>query len=153
MIVRDKNGREPYSIRHAAHVVRGERWEIVDALGKVRARVAYRLITAGAQLPSIEARVNGVGTVDMRKNFRLRAGIAEIWELSGCDLSISGSWLGEKVVISQPEQTVAELMYSPRENDTETATLQVPHGRHVLLAITCAFILALVRAEERRLKP
>lgn len=49
--VLDEKNEQPYLIRHAASVPRGERWGIEDASGARVARVAYRLIMTGAPLP------------------------------------------------------------------------------------------------------
>ena len=81
--VLDEKNEQPHLVRHTASVPRGERWEIEDASGARVARVAYRLIMTGAPLPSLEAKIDGVGTVTIRKNLRMRAGIAEVWELEG----------------------------------------------------------------------
>ena len=139
--VLDEKNEQPYLIRHTASVPRGERWEIEDASGRRVARVAYRVIMTGAPLPSLEARIEGVGTVTMRKNLRMRAGIAEVWELEGCDVGVTGDWLGEKVELTQANRPVASV-----EFDGSDARLRVAHGRHVLLALTLAFLLTVVRS-------
>ena len=85
VVLNEKNER-PYLVRHAASVPRGERWRIEDVAGRRVARVAYRVIMTAALLPSIEAQIDGVGTVTARKNLRMRAGVAQVWELEGCDV-------------------------------------------------------------------
>lgn len=142
--VLDEKNEQPYLIRHTASVPRGERWKIGDASGARVARVAYRLIMTGAPLPSLEAKIDGVGTVTMRKSLRMRAGIAEVWELEGCDVSVEGDWLGEKVELAQANRPIASVEFNGQD-----ARLRVPHGRHVLLALTLTFLLVLVRGEER----
>lgn len=144
VVLNEKNER-PYLVRHAASVPRGERWGIEDAAGRRVARVAYRVIMTAAPLPSIEAQIDGVGTVTARKNLRMRAGIAQVWELEGCNVAVDGDWLGEKVELTQAGRTIASVEFEGAD-----ARLHVPHGRHVLLALTLAFLLLLVRVEERR---
>lgn len=144
VVLNEKNER-PYLVRHAASVPRGERWRIEDVAGRRVARVAYRVIMTAALLPSIEAQIDGVGTVTARKNLRMRAGIAQVWELEGCNVAVDGDWLGEKVELTQAGRTIASV-----EFDGSGARLRVAHGRHVLLALTLALLLLLVRVEERR---
>ena len=139
--VLDEKNEQPYLIRHTASVPRGERWEIEDASGRRVARVAYRVIMTGAPLPSLEARIEGVGTVTMRKNLRMRAGIAEVWELEGCDVGVTGDWLGEKVELAQANRPIASVEFNGSD-----ARLRVTHGRHVLLALTLTFLLTVVRS-------
>lgn len=141
----DEKNERPYLIRHTASVPRGERWEIVDASGGRVARVAYRLIMTGAPLPSLEAKIDGVGTVTVRKNLRPRAGLAEVWELEGCDVAVTGDWLGEKVELTQANRPIASVEFNGSD-----ARLRVAHGRHVLLALALTFLLVLVRTEELR---
>ena len=98
-----------------------------------------------APLPSLEARIGGVGTITARKNLRMREGIAQVWELEGCDVAMTGDWLGEKVELTQGGRPVASV-----EFDGSDARLRVTHGRHVLLALALAFLLILIRTEELR---
>lgn len=139
--VLDEKNDQPYLIRHTASVPRGERWRIEDAAGRRVARVAYRVIMTGAPLPSLEAQIDGVGTVTMHKNLRMRMGIAEVWELEGCDVGVTGDWLGEKVELTQANRPVASIEFNGPD-----ARLRVAHGRHALLALTLAFLLILVRS-------
>lgn len=74
----------------------------------------------------------------------MRAGIAEVWELEGCDVSVEGDWLGEKVELAQANRPIASVEFNGQD-----ARLRVPHGRHVLLALTLTFLLVLVRGEEQ----
>ncbi len=148
--VKDEQGGTPYIIEHTARVVRGERWVIRDHDGH---RVAYRLLTAGIQTPSLEAHIEGVGTVRLRKDMRLGSGyrgMAAVWGLSGCDAGISGNWLGDRIELTRTERSIAELSFSPSEND-EAIELRVCRGADANLAVCLTFLLALVRAEERRL--
>ena len=90
-------------------MVRGERWVIRDHDGHRVARVSYRLLTAGIQTPSLEARIEGVGTVSLRKDMRLGSGyrgMAAVWGLSGCDVGISGNWLGDRIELTRAERTL-----------------------------------------------
>ena len=107
-VLNEKNER-PYLVRHAASVPRGERWGIEDAAGRKVARVAYRVIMTAAPLPSLEAQIDGVGTVTARKNLRMRAGVAQVWELEGCDVGVAGDWLGEKVELTQAGRAIASV--------------------------------------------
>lgn len=150
--VKDEQGGTPYIIEHTARVVRGERWVIRDHDGHRVARVSYRLLTAGIQTPSLEAHIEGVGTVNLRKDMRLGSGyrgMAAVWGLSGCDVGISGNWLGDRIELTRAERTLAELSFSPSEND-EAIELRVCRGADTNLAVCLTFLLALVRAEERR---
>ena len=142
-VVHDAHGQQPYLIRHTASVPRGERWEIIDASGRRVARVAYRIIMTGAPLPSLEARIDGVGTVTLRKNFRPREGLAAVWELDGCGAGVRGDWIGEKVELLQGDRHIASVEFSGRDS-----LLRIPRGSDVLLALAVAFLLALVRSEE-----
>ncbi len=144
--VLDERDGQPYLIRHTASVPRGERWEIADASGRRVARVAYRIILTGAPLPSVEARIEGVGTVHVRKNLRPRAGLAEVWELEGCDIGIRGDWLGDQVELLEDGRAVANVELSGQD-----AMLRIPRGHDAPLALTLAFLLALIRSEERRI--
>ena len=143
--VLDEGDGQPYLIRHTASVPRGERWEIASASGRRVARVAYRVILTGAPLPSIEARIEGVGTVHARKNLRPRAGLAEVWELDGCNVGILGDWLGDQIELLRDDRPVANV-----ELTGQDAVLRVPRGHDAPLALTLAFLLALIRSEERR---
>lgn len=143
--VLDERNEQPYLVRHTASVPRGERWEIGDASDRRVARVAYRIIMTGAPLPSLEAKIDGIGTVSLRKNWRARAGLAEVWELDGCGVGVEGDWLGEKVKLTQANRPLASV-----EFDGSGARLRVTHGHHVPLALTLAFLLTLVRIEELR---
>ena len=143
--VLDEKNEQPYLVRHTASVPRGERGRIEDATGRRVARVAYRVIMTAAPLPSLEANVDGVGTITARKNLRMREGIAQVWELAGCDVCVAGDWLGEKVELTQGGRPIASLDFEGAD-----ARLRMTHGRHVLLALTLAFLLLLVRAKERR---
>lgn len=143
-VLNEKN-EQPYLIRHTASVPRGERWEMADASGRRVARVAYRVIMTVAPLPSLEAAIDGMGTVTMRKSLRPRDGLACVWELDGCGVSARGDWLGEKIELTQHGRHVADVEFSGQD-----ALLRVPNGGDVLLALTLAFMLELVRAEERR---
>lgn len=152
--VTDDQGGSPYAIDHAARVVRGERWVIRNHEGRRVARVAYRLITAGIQTPSLEARVDGVGTVSLRKDVQLNGGhrgMAAVWKLSGCDVGISGDWLGERIELTRGERRLAALSFSPCEKG-EAAELRIERGVDADLVVTLAFLVALMRAEERVLK-
>lgn len=142
-----------YVIEHTARVVRGERWAIRGSDGRCVARVAYRLITAGIQTPSIEAKIDGLGNVRLSKEPRMggrHRGIALVWELTGCDVTVSGNWLGEHVALERSGERVAELRFSGEKDDEEEASLRVARGRDVDLVVTLTFLLAIVRAEERR---
>ena len=141
-VLDERDGR-PYLIHHTASVPRGERWEIVDTSGRRVARVAYRIILTGAPLPSIEARIEGVGTVHARKNLRPRAGLAEVWELDGCGVGILGDWLGDQVELLRDDRPVANV-----ELTGQDAVLRIPRGHDAPLAPTLAFLLALARSEE-----
>lgn len=150
--VADDQGGSPYAIDHTARVVRGERWVIRDREGRRVARVAYRLITVGIQTPSLEARVDGVGTVSLRKDMLLNGeyrGMAAVWKLDGCDVGISGDWLGDHIELTRGDRQLATLSFSPC-GEGEAAELIVERGIDADLAVTLAFLLALLRAEERR---
>ena len=152
--VTDDQGDSPYSIDHTARVVRGERWVIRDREGRRVARVAYRLITAGIQTPSLEARVDGVGTVSLRKDMLLnsgRHGMAAVWRLDGCDVGISDNWLGDRIELTRGDRQLATLSFSPCEKG-EVTELRIERGIDADLAVTLTFLLALLRAEERVLK-
>lgn len=152
--VTDDQGDSPYAIDHTARVVRGERWVIRDREGRRVARVAYRLITAGIQTPSLEARVDGVGTVSLRKDMLLnsgRHGMAAVWRLDGCDVGISDNWLGDLIELTRGDRQLATLSFSPCEKG-EVTELRIERGVDADLAVTLAFLLALLRAEERVLK-
>lgn len=139
----DARGEQPYRIRHTASVPRGERWQIADAAGRTVARVAYRIVMTGAPLPWVDAKVEGIGTITMRKMWRQRTGLAEVWELEGCGASIRGNWLGEKVELQRDDRHIATVEFTDRD-----ALLRVPNGSDVLLALTLCLMLALVRATE-----
>lgn len=152
--VTDDQGDSPYAIDHTARVVRGERWVIRDREGRRVARVAYRLITAGIQTPSLEARVDGVGTVSLRKDMLLnsgRHGMAAVWRLDGCDVGISDNWLGDRIELTRGDRQLATLSFSPCEKG-EVTELRIERGIDADLAVTLTFLLALLRAEERVLK-
>lgn len=152
--VTDDQGGSPYAIDHTARVVRGERWVIRDREGRRVARVAYRLITAGIQTPSLEARVDGVGTVSLRKDMLLnsgRHGMAAVWRLDGCDVGISDNWLGDLIELTRGDRQLATLSFSPCEKG-EVTELRIERGVDADLAVTLTFLLALLRAEERVLK-
>ena len=152
--VTDDQGDSPYAIDHTARVVRGERWVIRDREGRRVARVAYRLITAGIQTPSLEARVDGVGTVSLRKDMLLnsgRHGMAAVWRLDGCDVGISDNWLGDRIELTRGDRQLATLSFSPCEKG-EVTELRIERGVDADLAVTLTFLLALLRAEERVLK-
>ena len=152
--VTDDQGDSPYAIDHTARVVRGERWVIRDRERRRVARVAYRLITAGIQTPSLEARVDGVGTVSLRKDMLLnsgRHGMAAVWRLDGCDVGISDNWLGDRIELTRGDRQLATLSFSPCEKG-EVTELRIERGVDADLAVTLTFLLALLRAEERVLK-
>lgn len=152
--VTDDQGDSPYAIDHTARVVRGERWVVRDREGRRVARVAYRLITAGIQTPSLEARVDGVGTVSLRKDMLLnsgRHGMAAVWRLDGCDVGISDNWLGDRIELTRGDRRLATLSFSPCEKG-EVTELRIERGVDADLAVTLTFLLALLRAEERVLK-
>lgn len=152
--VTDDQGDSPYAIDHTARVFRGERWVIRDREGRRVARVAYRLITAGIQTPSLEARVDGVGTVSLRKDMLLnsgRHGMAAVWRLDGCDVGISDNWLGDRIELTRGDRQLATLSFSPCEKG-EVTELRIERGIDADLAVTLTFLLALLRAEERVLK-
>lgn len=152
--VTDDQGGSPYAIDHTARVFRGERWVIRDREGRRVARVAYRLITAGIQTPSLEARVDGVGTVSLRKDMLLnsgRHGMAAVWRLDGCDVGISDNWLGDRIELTRGDRQLATLSFSPCEKG-EVTELRIERGIDADLAVTLTFLLALLRAEERVLK-
>ncbi len=150
--VADDQGGNPYAIDHTTRVVRGERWVIRDHEGRRVARVAYRLITAGIQTPSLEARIDGVGTVSLRKDMLLNGehhGMAAVWKLDGCDVGISGDWLGDHIELTRGDRQLATLSFSSREKG-EVTELRLERGVDADLAVTLAFLVALMRAEERR---
>ena len=152
--VTDDQGGSPYAIDHTARVFRGERWVVRDREGRRVARVAYRLITAGIQTPSLEARVDGVGTVSLRKDMLLnsgRHGMAAVWRLDGCDVGISDNWLGDRIELTRGDRQLATLSFSPCEKG-EVTELRIERGVDADLAVTLTFLLALLRAEERVLK-
>lgn len=140
--VLDERNEQPYLVRHTASVPRGERWEIGDASGRRVARVAYRIIMTGAPLPSLEAKIDGIGTVSLRKNWRARAGLAEVWELDGCGVSTHGDWLGEKVELLQEDRHIADVTFAGRD-----ARIRIPHGHDAPLVLTLTFLLILVRSD------
>lgn len=78
----------------------------------------------------------------MHKNLRMRMGIAEVWELEGCDVWVTGNWLGEKVELTQANRPVASV-----ELNGPDARLRVAHGRYTLLALSLAFLRILVRSD------
>lgn len=148
--VTDNQGTTPYVIEHTARVVRGERWVIRDHEGR---RVAYRLLTSGIQTPSIEARIDGVGTVNLRKDMLLNTkyrGMAAVWKLDSCYVGISGDWLSDHLELTRGEKPLASLSFSPNDGG-EATELRIERGVDSDAAVTLAFLLALLRAEERRL--
>lgn len=150
--VTDNQGTTPYVIEHTARVVRGERWVIRDHEGHRVAHVAYRLLTSGIQTPSIEARIDGVGTVNLRKDMLLNTkyrGMAAVWKLDGCDVGISGDWLGDHLELTRGEKPLADLAFPPTDSG-EAAELRVKRGVDTDLAVVLTFLIALLRAEERR---
>ena len=79
-----------------------------------------------------------------RKNLRPRAGLAEVWELEGCDIGIRGDWLGDQVELLRDDRPVANV-----ELTGQDAVLRILRGHDAPLALTLTFLLVLVRGEEQ----
>ena len=74
--------------------------------------------------------------------------MAAVWKLDGCDVGISGDWLGDHIELTRGDRQLATLSFSSC-GEGEAAELIVERGIDADLAVTLAFLLTLLRAEER----
>lgn len=151
---RDGNGAEAYRIELVARVPRGRRWVVSAGSGTRVAAVAYRLVTAGVQYPAIEARIDGLGKISLEKRLVLGQtpeGLADVWRLDGCGLGVEGDWLGREIRLTREGAPIAELRIEDAGADGRDYHLRVRDGALAGVAVTLAFLLALLQDEERPL--
>ena len=150
----DREQHPLFTIANTARYWRGARWKIVSRVtGRTVAKVALKQITAGVQLPALQAHIPGAGTVSLTNTLKTGAGIERVWHLEGLGMSLEGNWLDNELEIIRNNEMAAHLSIERLPNGYEAYRMHVQNPMQLDVSLTLTFLLCLLRAYEQREPP
>lgn len=150
----DSEQRSIFMITNTARYWRGKRWKIASCTtGRTVAKVALKQITAGVQLPALQARVSGMGTICLINTLKTGAGLERVWHLEGLGMSLEGAWLGDELTLLKNNEIAAQLSITHLSNGSAVYRLHVQNPMQLDAALALTFLLCLLRACEQHVDP
>lgn len=143
----DERGVPIYRVRRTLRLFRGSRWELERSGGRRAARIALRLVTTGRQLPALEAKVAGYGTVRLFRRLLIDGGYRETWVLEGCGLGVRGSVLDDELEVVRGDQTIFHL--DARADGDVRSRVSGANALWLDLAVCVALLVTLAQDLER----
>lgn len=143
----DDRGVPIYRVRRTLRLFRGSRWELERSGGRRAGRIALRLVTTGRQLPALEAKVAGYGTVRLFRRLLIDGGYRETWVLEGCGLGVRESVLDDELEVVRGDQTIFRL--DARANGDVRSRVSGANALWLDLAVCVALLITLAQDLER----